>query len=92
MGYWCLKETGFKRGYQRETKSFDALDAAVVKSLQQILDDLIPKLAKGLRSGKFLVENADRDCTGHCPYHTICRVNQLRQVAESLQKIGDILM
>ena len=92
MGYWLLKETGFKRGYQRETKSFDGLDAAVIDSLEQILDDVIPKLAEGLRSGKFLVENADRDCTGHCPYHTTCRVNQLRPLAESLHKIGDILL
>ena len=92
MGYWLLKETGFKRGYQRETKSFDGLDAAVIDSLEQILDDVIPKLAEGLRSGKFLVENADRDCTGHCPYHTTCRVNQLRPLAEPLHKIGDILL
>ncbi|MBC8114724.1 MAG: PD-(D/E)XK nuclease family protein [Candidatus Saccharimonas sp.] len=92
MGYWLLKETGFKRGYQRETKSFDGLDAAVIDSLEQILDGLIPKLAEGLRSGKFLVENADRDCTGHCPYHTTCRVNQIRPLAESLHKIGDILV
>ena len=92
MGYWPIKETGFKRGYQRETKSFDGLDVAVIDSLEQILDDVIPKLAEGLRSGKFLVENADRDCTGHCPYHTTCRVNQLRPLAESLHKIGDILV
>lgn len=92
MGYWPLKETGFKRGYQRDTKSFDGLDSAVVDSLEQSLNDLIPKLAEGLRSGKFLVENADEDCTGHCPYHTTCRVNQLRPLAQSLHKIGDILM
>ncbi len=92
MGYWLLKETGFKRGYQRETKSFDGLDAAAIDALEQILDDVIPKLAEGLRSGKFLVENADRDCTGHCPYHTTCRVNQIRPLAESLHKIGDILV
>ena len=51
-----------------------------------------PKLADGLRSGKFLVENADEDCTGRCAYRTTCRVNQLRPVASSLHKIGDILM
>jgi ATP-dependent helicase/nuclease subunit B len=92
MGYWQLKETGFKRGYQRETKSFDGLEAAVIGSLELILDDVIPKLTEGLRSGKFLVENADRDCTSHCPYHTTCRVNQIRPLAESLHKIGDILV
>ena len=92
MGYWPLKETGFKRGYQRETKAFDGIDSAIVDSLEQSLNDLIPKLAEGLRSGKFLVENADEDCTGRCPYRTTCRVNQLRPVASSLHKIGDILM
>ena len=92
MGYWPLKETGFKRGYQRETKAFDGIDSAIVDSLEQSLNDLIPKLADGLRSGKFLVENADEDCTGRCAYRTTCRVNQLRPVASSLHKIGDILM
>ena len=90
MAYWSLKGLGLKPGYPSK-KGFVAIDVAVVNSMQQILDDLIPKLAESLRSGKFLVENSNKDCTGQCPFHTTCRVNQIRSVSESLQKIGDIL-
>ena len=54
------------------------------------LEEVIPQLARGIRDGKFLVENADDDCTGHCAYHTTCRVNQIRPLALSLNKVGNI--
>ena len=83
MGYWALKETGYKPGL---LKKFKPLDAAVVKSLEILLDDLLPRLAEGIRSGNFIVENQDENCTGHCQYRTVCRVNQLRPLAETLGK------
>jgi ATP-dependent helicase/nuclease subunit B len=90
MGYWSLKATGFKRGYQRDGK-LESMNSALVDSLEQTLDEIIPKLAAGIRDGKFIVENADENCTGHCPYHTTCRVNQIRPLALALNKVGDIL-
>ncbi|MBS0205092.1 MAG: PD-(D/E)XK nuclease family protein [Planctomycetes bacterium] len=91
MGYWSLKATGFKRGYQRDTKTLKAMDQGTVDSLEQALETVIPQLARGIRDGKFLVENADDNCTGYCAYHTTCRVNQIRPLAQSLNKIGNIL-
>eukprot|EP00456_Euglypha_rotunda_P023866 TRINITY_DN196_c0_g1_i1.p1 TRINITY_DN196_c0_g1~~TRINITY_DN196_c0_g1_i1.p1 ORF type:complete len:1131 (-),score=283.95 TRINITY_DN196_c0_g1_i1:5477-8869(-) len=90
MGYWSLKATGFKRGYQRDGK-LESMNTALVETLEQTLDDVIPKLAAGIRDGKFIVENADDNCTGHCAYHTTCRVNQIRPLALALNKVGDIL-
>ena len=83
MGFWGLKEKGFKTGM---TRSFERLDPAVVQRLDTILDDLLPRLAEGIRSGRFIVENPDAHCTGRCHYRTVCRVNQLRPLAESLGK------
>ena len=91
MGYWSLKATGFKRGYQRDNKTLTAMPTDLVSSLEQAMDEVIPKLARGIRDGKFLVENSDENCTGHCPLHTSCRVNQIRPLTQSLNKIGDIL-
>jgi ATP-dependent helicase/DNAse subunit B len=91
MGYWSLKATGFKRGYQRDSKTLVAMEQGLIDSLEQILDETIPQLAAGIRDGKFLVENSDENCTGHCAYHTTCRVNQIRPLAQKLNKIGDIL-
>ena len=84
MGYWTLRETGFKPGMS--PAKLKPLDAAVIQSLETLLDDLLPRLAEGIRSGRFVVENDDPNCTGRCPYRTACRVNQLRPLAELLGK------
>lgn len=90
MGYWSLKSTGFKLGYQRDGK-LQAMDLELISVLEQMLDDVIPKLAAGIREGKFIVENSDENCTSYCAYHTTCRVNQIRPLAMALNKVGDIL-
>ncbi len=84
MGFWALRDTGFKPGMGRS--KFEPLDTTVIQSLEILLDDLLPRLAEGIRSGNFIVENNDPNCTGRCLYRTVCRVNQLRPLAESLGK------
>ena len=84
MGFWALRDTGFKPGMGRS--KLEPLDATVIKSLEILLDDLLPRMAEGIRSGNFVVENNDPNCTGRCLYRTVCRVNQLRPLAESLEK------
>ena len=61
----------------RKTK-LEPLDAAVLQSLEAMLEEVIPKLAAGIRSGMFPVNNEDPDCTTFCAYNTVCRVNQIR--------------
>lgn len=84
MGYWALKETGFKPGIGKY--KFAAADLGEIQKLESILDALLPELAAEIRSARFVVENDDHDCGGRCPYRTVCRVNQIRPVAESLNK------
>ncbi len=84
MGFWALRDTGFKPGMGRS--KFEPLDATVIQSLEILLDDLLPRLAEGIRSGTFIVENNDPNCAGRCVYRTVCRVNQLRPLADSLGK------
>ncbi|MEI8017026.1 MAG: PD-(D/E)XK nuclease family protein [Schlesneria sp.] len=84
MGFWALRDTGFKPGMGRS--KFEPLDATVIQSLEILLDELLPRLAEGIRSGTFVVENNDPNCTGRCLYRTVCRVNQLRPLADSLGK------
>lgn len=85
MGYWALKETGFAPGLRNRAK-FGSLEQAVLDQLEQTLDEVVPRLAEGIRSGRFIVENADEHCTGHCAYRTVCRVNQIRPLADRLGK------
>jgi len=90
LGYWTLKATGFKRGYQ-ETGNKGQMTPELVNVLEQDLDRVIPQLADGIRDGKFFVENSDDKCTSHCAYNTTCRVNQIRPLAVQLNKVGNIL-
>ena len=92
LGYWSLKFTGFKRGYQqRPAKGFAPISPEIRGGLERELEDVIPRLVRGMREGKFYVENPDEHCTGSCALRTTCRVNQVRQVKQYLDKNGDIL-
>jgi RecB family exonuclease len=90
IGYWHIRETGFvsdantKRAKPGEP--LPPIDEAVWSALVGTLDEIILRLAAGIRSGKFPVYNVDEHCTSGCPYNTICRVAQIRSLPETLQK------
>lgn len=84
MGYWALHDTGFKTASPRS--KFEAISPSKIEWLEMLLDHLLPQLANEIRSGRFVVENDDLSCTGRCPYRTVCRVNQIRPLAELLNK------
>jgi len=86
MGYWNLSETGFVQGLKGRSKKGAPIDAAVIEVLDTILDDLVPRLAERMRSGQFPVASQDDDCTSRCAYSTVCRVNQVRSLADTLNK------
>jgi len=87
MGYWSIRETGFVAGFKgRRADTFQPLDAAVLQSLESILEETVPRLAAHIRAGAFPVYSQDPDCTGYCAFHTVCRVNQVRPLEEKLDK------
>ncbi len=87
MGYWSLRETGYVSGLKGgRSKKPEPLTPESIQQLEQTLDEFVPRLASGIRSGEFPVMSLDDDCTGRCPYSTVCRVNQIRPLDESLEK------
>jgi len=64
------------------------LDAKLLAMLGRVLDGLVPHLVEGMRGGRFVVENRDKNCTARCDYRTTCRVSQVRAVAEPLGKVS----
>ncbi len=86
MGYWALRDSGFKAVLS--TKKLRTLSPDKIQRMEAILDHLLPELAGEIRQGRFVVENSDLNCTGRCAYRTVCRVNQLRPLAESLRKLS----
>jgi ATP-dependent helicase/nuclease subunit B len=88
MGYWAIRETGFVPGMKSRGKTA-ALEDSVLAELEATLDELIPRLAAGIRSGHFPVDSEDPHCTDRCPYRTVCRITQLRPIRERLQKLRE---
>ena len=87
MGFWSVRDKGFVSGFKgRGGDKLNPLEDAVLESLETILEETIPRLAKGIRTGAFPVYSLDEKCTGYCPYHTVCRVNQVRPLEERLAK------
>ncbi len=91
LGYWMVKETGFKNmlaAGEINEEQFTASEAW--QQLQAILEETIPKMAAGIRKGEFPVYNPDKQCTANCPFKTTCRVGQIRPLAETLHKTWDL--
>lgn len=83
MGYWILQETGFKPGFGSRMKP---IEAERLRWMESVLHQLLPQLANEIRSGRFVVENADESCTSRCAFRTVCRVNQIRPLAIDKEK------
>ncbi len=89
-GYWFLRDTGWTPITKPPKAGPNGLEQhADWLALVDVLDDLIPRLAAGIRAGQFPVYNSDKDCTAYCPYKTTCRVTQIRPLEESLNKLWE---
>lgn len=94
MGYWKLRDEGFLPGLKTPGRKaagrVEQLGAAAWESLVEILDEVVPRLTQSLRGGQFPVYNSDETCTSYCDFHTVCRVGQIRALADQLQKTWSI--
>ena len=93
MGFWSLAETGFIAGLRdrrRQSAAPSPLASDVWQSLEESIDELVPRLAAGIRTGSFPVYNDDENCMRLCPYNTICRVRQIRPLRDKLEKYIDV--
>lgn len=84
LGYWGLEGQGFKP-FSPQSR-IKGLTAALWNRVCEILPRVIDHLVQGIRSGQFMVSSLDEECTRYCPYRTVCRVNQIRPLAGSLDK------
>jgi ATP-dependent helicase/nuclease subunit B len=87
-GYWYLREGGFKprqalRMYRRDDDRLELENNW--EDIRDGLGDTVVRLVRAIRRGQFPVCSADEHCTGHCPYRTICRINQVRSLEKTWQ-------
>jgi hypothetical protein len=87
-GYWYIGADGFKprqalRMYQAAT---DGLEPSPDwEEIRSLLARTVVGLVDGMREGQFPVWSADPDCTGRCPFSTVCRINQVRSLEKTWQ-------
>jgi len=81
-GYWSLKEKAGFRSIARyadvgvdEARPIDRRDDLKQDTIRQVAE-----IVFNARAGNFPVSSADKDCTRYCPFKTICRIGQVRQL------------
>lgn len=73
MGYWGLKEAGYKEIDFKA--SWDAVKEATLKRVSETL--------KRLRSGEFVIAPRKDDCERYCEYRNVCRIRQVRAAGKA---------
>jgi ATP-dependent helicase/DNAse subunit B len=87
-GYWYLRDDGFKP--RQAMKMYEDIDGRIEldpkwEDVRAGLRDTVLGLVRALRAGRFPVCSADEHCTGHCPFRTVCRINQVRSLEKTWQ-------
>ena len=82
-GYWNISSGGFKppQALQMYQQVDDHLGPSETwESIRGSLAETVVGLVRAMRQGQFPVWSDDPNCTGHCPYSTVCRINQIRSL------------
>ncbi len=87
-GYWYVREGGFRprqalRMYRNDDGRIE-LDSKW-EEIRDGLAETVVGLVRSIRRGQFPVCSTDPRCTGHCPFSTICRINQVRSLEKTCQ-------
>ena len=87
-GYWYIGSDGFRP--RQAMKMYHVTEGGLEPSDQwEVIRGLLAKtivgLVEGMRAGQFPVWSADPDCTGRCPFSTVCRINQIRSLEKTWQ-------
>jgi ATP-dependent helicase/nuclease subunit B len=86
--YWYLRDDGFKP--RQALKMYDDFDGRIEldpkwEGIRAGLCDTVIGLVRSLRAGQFPVCSGDEHCTSHCPFRTVCRINQVRSLEKTWQ-------
>lgn len=85
-GYWYVREGGFKP--RQALRMYRNVEGRIElepewESIRAGLAKTVLGLAANLRAGRFPVCSVDERCTGVCPFHTVCRIHQIRSLGKA---------
>jgi ATP-dependent helicase/DNAse subunit B len=90
--YWHISGKGY---VEKEAVKFHAVAEGRLAidpewhALRASLPVRVRSLVEGVRRGEFPMHSIDPDCTGLCPFGTVCRVNQVRSLDKTWQPPGE---
>jgi ATP-dependent helicase/DNAse subunit B len=85
-GYWHVRDDGITA---RQCLMFSEQTPEGIRSsaawaeLRERLRERVGRLVSGVRQGEFPMHCEDEDCTGRCPYKTVCRVHAVRSLEKT---------
>jgi ATP-dependent helicase/nuclease subunit B len=85
-GYWYVRDDGFKP--RQALVMYEDVDGRIElnrdwEDVRDELGDIVAGLIESICAGQFPACSADDRCTGHCPFSTVCRVNQVRSLEKT---------
>ncbi len=84
--YWHVAANGYKEIVKFHVEENGGLSIHPEwAALETQLRFRIRSLVEGIRTGQFPMHSSDDQCTSHCAYSTVCRVNQARSLEKSWQ-------
>jgi len=88
--YWSPAGSGYK---PRALVAGHAEASGIVPDpawevLREQLTGTVLSLVRAIRHAEFPVVSADDECTGRCPFHTVCRVQQVRWLEKTRKDEG----
>lgn len=89
VGYWYLRDRGFKRdkcGQLYEPGEQSVRPTESWEAIRSELPQIVTRLIGGIRRGEFPMTNQDERCTTFCPFATLCRIGQVRALEKD--KVG----
>ncbi len=86
--YWFVRDKGFhdSAGFNfaaKPTKKSETAPWGSWPELKEHIKSRIFSLVQGIQAGQFPMHSADEHCTSYCPFHTVCRVAQTRNLEKT---------
>ena len=85
-GYWFISSGGYTAKQALPIHELADEQVAQAEEWQVLREQNIKRildLVDAVRAGEFAVSSRDDQCTSHCSFHTVCRVNQVRSLEKA---------